>query len=359
MNLLDMIKREKEIHDKAMELKYNMQPKGEPDTMTDWKCLNIARDRMNQEMKMNTMEKSFMQALESAHGTEIFSVWEEGDDEQWKVIVRNLKDNWQQDTKYINAPKGVGFEVGNTITWTRLQSRWLVVWQDYNKADFFRGEIQKATHMLKWKNKAGQVQEKWAVVQGPVETKAKYEQTRGESIVGRQNDTLEIWLGRLKNTDLNDLRRFQKIRVGNRVWRIHVVDDISNDKILRLSCIEDFVNPSADDPVLLLPNGLNDYAPNEEEPGVESAIRIVGPALIPEKLVSTFYAIDEESSSKLHNVSWTAVSESGDQVVVEIIDNEFDIKGTKVGDKITITCEDLNTRATNSITVKVKGMLKK
>lgn len=339
----------KDNHDHRIESGYQVKPSDPVDTNTAWDCLNNARKRMDSSLKLNMLDKSFQQALDSAEGTELFTVWEKGDTDVWKVILKNQKDNWQQDIKYINALNGVGFEVGNTITWQRLGIRWLITWQDYNINEFFRGEIQKAEHMVRWKNEHGQIQQQWAAVQGPIETRAKYEQTRGNTIVGRQNDTVEIWMGSNSPKDVNDLTRYDKINIKGRCWRIQVIDDISNPNILRFSCVEDFNNPVTDDMVALIPNGKIDFAPNEEEPK-ENKIRIVAPAKIKEKLVSRVYAINEETSEKVKGI-W----EISGATFNKVDEYEVDVKGTKIGNIITIMFTDEEGNS-NIVTAKTVSM---
>lgn len=339
----------KDQHDDRVNSGYQVKPSCPTDTNTAWNCLNTARKRMDKNLSLNMLDKSFKQALDTAEGTELFTVWEKGDKEVWKVILKNQKDNWQQDIKYINALNDIGFEVGNTITWQRLGIRWLIVWQDYNINEFFRGEIQKAEYMVRWKNKHGQIQQQWAAIQGPIETRAKYEQTRGNTIIGRQNDTIEIWMGANQPKDITDLTRYDKINIKGRCWRIQVIDDISNPNILRLSCVEDFNNPVTDDMVALIPNGQIDFAPNDQDPE-EITVRIVAPAKIKEKLVSRVYAINEQTSEK---ISGTWQVEGATFTIVD--EYNIDIKGQKLGNLITITFTDENGNQ-NTATAKTVSM---
>lgn len=349
------IKKAKIEHDNRVNLGYQIKPREEDiDLETDWKCLNTARNRMQKNLGMNILDKSFEQALDTAEGTEVFTVVEEGDTERWKVILKNLKDNWQQDNKYINAPNNAGFEVGNTVTWERLGIRWLLVWQDYNINEYFRGEMQKAEHIVRWKNSNGKIMEQWASVQGPIETRAKYEQTRGNVVSGRQNDTIEIWMGSNKPKDTDDLFRFDRIRVGGRVWRIQVRDDISNPNILRFSCVEDFENEATDDMVELIPGGLIDFGENEVEPE-KANVRIVGPANLKEKLVSNFTAINEQTEEQISSLGeWTVTPTEGVTTSIKE-DGSLNVTSGKRGTDVAITFVS-NEGNSNSVTVKTLSM---
>lgn len=326
----------KKEHDNRIANNYKIQPQPPTDTATAWECLNTNRERMDKSLKTNILSRSFERALDSAEGAEVFTVWENGDTEPWKVILRNMKDSWQQDNKYINAPLGKGFEVGNTITWTRTGIRWVIVWQDLNIDDYFRGEIQRANHVIRWKNKNGIIQQQWAAIQGPVETRAKYEQTRGNVITGRQNDTVEIWMGMNdpKKPNIEELNRFDRIKISNRVWRIQVRDDISNPDVLRFTCVEDFENDVADDMLELIPGGKIDFVPNETEPNGELP-RIVGPALVKQKLISKYYAIN----GKEEIIEGTWQVEGAD--VVLMTPTELQIRGVKIGQVIKLTFTDV------------------
>lgn len=354
MNLNDLIK-SKKLHDEKSNLFYQIQPNNkEVNIDTGYKCLDINRARMELNLNSKIINTSFNQALDSAEGTEIFTVWEKGDTIQWKTIVRNLKDSWQQDNKYINAPLGAGFEVGNTITWVRLNMKWLIIWQDYNKEDYFRGEIQRASHLLRWKNEYGKIQEQWAAVLGPVETKAKYEQTRGNVISGRQNDTVEIWIGANGEKQIDSLNRFSKIKIGGRTWRIHVIDDISNPDIVRINCIEDFNNSDADDDIWLIPNGKVDFAENETKPEI-NLVRIVGDYQIPERILSVFYAINDKTEKRLTG-KWIVNSVNGKPFKLSELENgELEISRAVIGDTLNIKFETED-GISNEISVKVVSM---
>lgn len=161
---------DKHLHDARVGINRQTGSFTKTDTETAYSCLNRMRKRSSHTLPGNTGGDSFTHALDSAEGVEIFTCWELGDTEEVRVILKNLKEDWQQNTKYINAPNGKGFVVGNTITWKRLNMRWLIVRQDYNYEPFFKGEIYKASHLLSWKDDNGVVVKQWASVRGPVET---------------------------------------------------------------------------------------------------------------------------------------------------------------------------------------------
>lgn len=343
MDLQD-IGKHKITHDDKVENNKDIGPDQPINFSTGWDCLDRARVRMSYSVPGDVLGDSFIQALNTAEGTEIFSVWENRDEEKFKVILKNLKDDWNKDAKYINAPKDKGVIVGNTVTWDRLQNRWLVTWQDYNINEFFRGEIQKATHLLSWKNENGIIKKQWAVVQGPIETRAKFEQTRGNSIIGRQNDSTEIWIGANDPKAIKSLERFSRIKINNRTWEVQVRDDISNENIYRMSLVEDFNNNDIDDLIEAIPAGEVDFSENQEP--TENGIRIVGPSKVTEKVATSFYAIDSEEN-KLTDVEWTVENDA----YHEIEDNELWVIGKKIGDivKITATCSI----GTNSVECRV------
>lgn len=182
-----------------------------------------------------TLLRSFQQAMDSADGTEIFTF----DYQQWTCAVSNLKDNWNQDKKMIAIDNNSGVKVGSIISWDRTNTKWIITLQDYNIEDYFRGEIWKINHTINWFDELGKKHSADVSIQGPVETKAKYDDTRSISLIGRPNDTLELVMS---GDDFKDLHRFDRIIVGDRAWRIQVIDDISNDDIVRMSLIEDYVN---------------------------------------------------------------------------------------------------------------------
>lgn len=325
---------EKQLHDKRVELNRETGPyPPQPDINTAYNCLNRMRKRAGKALGDDHLKTSFEHALDSAEGAEIFTVVEEGDTEEHRVIVRNLKDNWQQDTKYINAPNDVGFKTGHTVSWKRLNNmKWLIVWQDFNYSSFFKGEMFRASHLLSWRDENGVIQRQWASVRGPVETKAKYDNVGGEYMGGRQNDTLEVWIGARDSHAVKSLARFDKIKVGTRTWRIVVRDDISNRHILRFSCIENFNNDYTDDIINAIPDGLVEFPDVVVPSPPEEQIVIVGKNTIKEGFNGTYTAkIDEEvviGDFKVYNGSNLISEATGVSSIT--------FKGTSIGDILTI-----------------------
>lgn len=338
------------LHDKIAGKERQTGPLTVPDLETAYKCLNRARKRMSTQIPGSAGEESFQHALDSSEGVEMFTIWENGNTEEHRTFVRNLKDNWQQDTKYIDAIKDIGFKPGNTVTWKRLGVKWLIVWQDFIYKDFFRGEMYRANHLLKWHNEKGEVKEQWASIRGPVETKAKYDNVAGNYEGGRQNDTLDLWIGNNDPENIKSLSRYSLVKVGNRTWRIGVIDDVSNPNVLRMSLIENFNNDYTDDVILGIPDS-SIIVPDQEEPNTE--IVIMGPTKLKEGLYSTFEAF----------LNGEALIGDWSETVNEKLKTEqkaspnFRIKAGRIGDKtkIKFTSIDGSTQTIELTVVSVFG----
>lgn len=350
MKMADLNKH-KQVHDDKVANDLYIGPDKSLNTGTSWDCLNRARKRMSYSIPDNTLENSFIQALNTAEGTELFSVWELGDKDLHKVILKNAKDDWDKDTKLINAPKGLGFEVGNTVTWDRLKLRWLITWQDLVINEYFRGEMRLATHMLTWKNSNGVIQKQWAAIQGPVETRAKYEQTQGNAIIERQNDSVEIWIGAKDKQAISSFKKFSRIMINERSWEVQVRDDISNDSIYRMTLIEDYKNNEVDDVINAIPLGEIDFGKNEEEITETNGIRIVGPSKIREKIITEFYAVDNLENI-ITDIIWDV---QGAKSFETTPDGKMTVIGANIGDTATITAHS-PTLGANTITVKTVSL---
>lgn len=350
MKMADLNKH-KQVHDDKVANDQYIGPDKPLNTSTSWACLNRARKRMSYSIPGNTLGNSFIQALNTTEGTELFSVWELGDKELHKVILKNVKDDWDKDIKVINAPKGLGFEVGNTITWDRLKLRWLITWQDLAIDEYFRGEMRLATHLLRWKNSNGVIQEQWAAIQGPVETRAKYEQTRGSAIVERQNDSVEIWIGAKNKQAIKSFKKFSRIMINGRSWEVQVRDDITNDSVYRMTLIEDYKNNEVDDVINAIPLGEIDFGKNEEEITETNSVRIVGPSKIREKIITEFYAVDN-SENIITDIIWDV---QGAKSFETTPDGKMTVIGAKIGDIATITASS-PTLGSNTITVKTVSL---
>lgn len=321
---------DKKLHDARVSLNRQTGSYSETDLETAYSCLNRMRARSSKLIPGSHGADSFIHALDSAEGVEIFTSWEMGDTEEVRAIVKNLKDNWQQDTKYINAPNGKGFIVGNTVTWKRLNLRWLIVQQDYNFKDFFKGEMFKATHFLSWKDDNGTVVKQWASIRGPVETKAKYDNVSGNYLGGRQNDTIEVFIGANDHEAIKSLRRYDKIKVGTRTWKVQVRDDISNQNIIRLSCIENFNNEYTDDVVNAIPDGMTDFPENVIP--AEDNIVIVGSSTIKEGFTKSYIAKIDETIVEGDFKAYL----NGVQISEAFNTGQITVKGGSIGDTILI-----------------------
>lgn len=300
---------------------------------TGWKCLDRARRRTSISVPGNMMEDSFNSALASADGVELFSLEKESFAKPYRGIVKNLKDNWRQDIKDIALEKNVDVQVGSVIQWDRYGIKWLIVSQDLIYKDYFRGEMYRANFKIKWKNKHGETISQWAAIRGPVETKNKNEQTTGNTIIGKGNDTLEVMIS--ANEDypyIDDLKRYGKFYLGGKNWKILVIDSISSHGIYRISCIEDYINEDTDDMVEELPNGEVDFGKTEGS----TEIRIVGPQKIKTKVSTTYYVIDKNDN--LVNGKFI-VSASENAIVEDDGKGTAKIIGVKIGLKIDIRFE--------------------
>lgn len=339
----------KRTHDHKIENGKYVGPNIPPNLDTGWKCLDRARKRMSYSIPGNVLGDSFIQALNTAEGTELFSIWK-GSGTSHKVILRNSKDDWNRDVKFINAEKDLGFIVGNTVVWDRLDMKWLITWQDLGIDEYFRGEMRRATHLLRWKDENGFICEQWAAIEGPVETRAKYEQTRGTAIIERRNDSVEIWIGSLDKKAIKSFKKFTRIMINNRAWEVQVRDDITNDSIYRMSLIEDYTNEQIDDVINAIPSGEIDFAPSEENP-TTAGIKIVGPNGIKEKVATYFTAVLQNGDLVL-DANWSVEGEYQEAELLS--DGRFEIIGRKIGDMVTIKIE--KDGKTNSIYIRTVSM---
>lgn len=222
--------------------------------------------------RKNTLLRSFQLAMDSADGTEIFTV--DGiPDIKWTCAVSNLKDNWNQDKKMLCIDNLSNVDVGSIVRWERTKSEWLITLQDYNIEDYFKCEIWKINQYIKWKDETGKINLAKVYAQGPVESRAKYDDTRSVSIVGKPNDTVEITMS-AKDYN-NGIKKFNRLLIKNKAWKIQVIDDISSDNIVRLSMVEDYINDNDDLPSLIPYNDLEHLFSEEQ-----NNLYILGPSTI-------------------------------------------------------------------------------
>lgn len=194
---------------------------------------------LNEDRLVAGKEYSFKVALERAYNAETAI----HKDETYRVIINNNKQKIDYDEKIVSASNDMGLHTGSTIYVPRTDTHWLVITEHLSEKAYFKGDIKKALYEISWRDENNIKYSHWASVRGPVETKIKSDPVKGIAN-DIPNNTLTIWIGQTQGTQA--LKRYSFLMVAGKVWKVTVVDDVSQPGLVELQLIEAIANPAYD-----------------------------------------------------------------------------------------------------------------
>ena len=192
-----------------------------------------------------------------------------------RALINPDKVKQDYDDKIISIGFEHDYKAGDVFEWVNTNSYWLIYLQDKTELAYFRGEIRRCRHTIKFKDENGNECITYAAVRGPVETKINYIQKNGISI-DRPNYSLHILLPANKD-NLNYFNRYSKFYLleDNKkiCWRVEATDWISTPGILEISAVEYYVNEFEDDIENGIVGGLIVKEENPNNTEVENLIQ--------------------------------------------------------------------------------------
>ena len=214
-----------------------------------------------------------------------------------RALINPDKVKQDYDDKIISIGYEHGFSSGDVFEWMNTNSYWLIYLQDKTELAYFRGEIRRCRHTIKYVDEDGNQYITYAAIRGPVETKINYIQKSGIS-VDRPNFSLHILLPANQN-NLDYFNRYKKFYLKEDskkiCWRVEAVDWISTPGILEINAVEYYSNEFEDDIANGVAGGLivKEENPNSDE--IEELIQ--GDTFIKPKGVYQYEYIGNEISS--------------------------------------------------------------
>lgn len=183
----------------------------------------------------------------------------------YEALINPNKLKQDYDDKILSIGFEAGFHPGDIFEWCNTGTYWLVYLQDLTELAYFRGDIKKCKHQIKWVDENQEEHITYAAVRGPVETKIDYIQKHGIS-VDNPNCSLNILMPLNDDTKAHFKRysRFYLQGDPDICWRVEAIDYQSMPGILEINATEYFRNETEDDidgcvadaliPVLVDPN---------------------------------------------------------------------------------------------------------
>lgn len=174
--------------------------------------------------------------------------------EQTKIpaLINPNKNSLDYDDKTVS----VGFEYkitpGTVFTWRNTETKWIVYSQDLTELAYFKGDIRKCNHYIKWINEAGEEQHIDVAIIGPGAAKITG-LMNANFYLDQLNYTIKI-IAPKTNEVLSYFTRYKKFYLFNYqenntpiCWRVESIDAITNEGILEIFAKEYYSNTLEDD----------------------------------------------------------------------------------------------------------------
>lgn len=186
------------------------------------------------------------------------------------ITPDKLKQNYDDKILSIDYAHGIG--PGDVFRWqisdkceneimTNRDTIWLVYLQALTEDAYFRGEIRRCRHIIKFRDQAGIPKFTWAAIRGPVETQIDSIQ-KNQDRVDVPNLTLNI-LVPLNNDTLHAFdKRYYRFLFADKAWKVQTADSVSTKNIIELTAEEDYINEDVDNRDDELIGWIEKYDPN-------------------------------------------------------------------------------------------------
>ena len=227
----------------------------------------------------------------------------------WRALINPDKVKQDYDDKIISIDHMAQYEPGDVFEWEKTGSHWIIYLEEITEDAYFRGEIRRCRHKIKFKDQDGNWCETYAAIRGPVETQIESIQ-KNQIRIDKPNLSLNILMPR-NNKTIHAFDRYNEFLFAGRCWKVQTPDDISMKNVLEINAEEDYINRDTDDIKNEMKDGL---IIESEDPTPESGI--IGETFI-KPMIQETYSVEEANGawSILENNIPVTICPSGDKSV--------------------------------------------
>lgn len=211
---------------------------------------------------------------------------------KFQVLIDGSKYSYNTfDEKEIQSIKKDKMRIGDVLYWYRTKTYWVVLEQDLEETAIFKGRVRKCSYL---DIEFGDTTLKGAFF-NLKNSELEQVEVNNSLIMDVLSDNAKLILPIDENS--KSLKRYDKLKIGNRMWEIQSIDDLTQETILSIYLKECYVNLT---PEIQNENVKVDgvYIDGELEvlPYREYSYRIVG------NMVGE-WAISDNSPVIIHNIN--------------------------------------------------------
>lgn len=171
-----------------------------------------------------------------------------------RALINPDKIKQDYDDKILSIDHELNYNPGDVFEWKKTDSYWIIYLQELSEDAYFRGEIRRCRHRIKFIDNNGNWCSTWAAIRGPVETQINSIQ-KNQIRVDTPNLSLNILMPR-NDITLQAFDRYKEFLYAGKCWRVEAPDSISMKNIIEVNAEEYYVDPSTDDESKEMKNGL-------------------------------------------------------------------------------------------------------
>ena len=214
------------------------------------------------------------------------------EDRKFQVLIDGSKYSYNTfDEKEIQSVKKDKMRIGDILYWFRTKTYWVVLEQDLEETAVFKGRVRKCSYL---DIEFGDIVFKGAffnLKNGEIQQT----QVNESLLMDVLSDNAKLILPVDNNS--KNLKRYDKLKIGNRMWEIQSIDNLSQETIISIYLKECYVNstPEIQNEQIEV-DGVYIDGELEVLPYREYSYRIVGN-------ISGEWAISDNSPIIIHNIN--------------------------------------------------------
>lgn len=187
----------------------------------------------------------------------------------YRALINPDKVKQDYDDKILSIDYKSSFSPGDIFKWIGTNTYWLIYLQALTEDAYFRSEIRRCKHIIRFKDKNGDIKQTWAAIRGPVETKIDTIQ-KNQVRIDRPNWSLHILMP-LNEDVVFAFDRYSRFLLDGKAWQVEAVDSLSTPNILEVQAEEYYIDRDADDLEEEVANGLivEKIDPNPQDLGIQ------------------------------------------------------------------------------------------